>query len=47
MHDAHVAIGFESVGWAHPHYFTYLIIQALVGNWDHNHGAGPSSASLT
>jgi len=39
MDRAHVAIGFESVGWSHPHYFTYLIIQALLGSYDHNHGA--------
>lgn len=36
---AHVALGFESVGWSHPHYFTYLVIQALMGSYDHNHGA--------
>jgi processing peptidase subunit beta len=39
LENAHVAIGFESVGWSHPHYFTYLIIQALLGSYDHNHGA--------
>jgi len=43
MHQAHVAIGFESVGWSHPHYFTYLIVQAILGSYDHNHGAGASA----
>jgi len=45
MELAHVAIGFESVGWSHPHYFTYLIVQALLGSYDHHHGAASLLAS--
>lgn len=45
MPAAHLAIAFESVGWTSPHYFTYLVIQALVGNWDRNMGTGADSGS--
>uniref|UniRef100_A0A6B2L479 Mitochondrial-processing peptidase subunit beta n=1 Tax=Arcella intermedia TaxID=1963864 RepID=A0A6B2L479_9EUKA len=37
---AHVVYGFEGVSWAHPHYFTFMIIQTFLGNWDRNMGSG-------
>jgi len=37
---AHVIFAFEGVGWSHPHYFTFMIIQSLIGNWDRNMGGG-------
>ena len=45
MPQAHLAVAFGSVGWSSPHYFTYLVIQALVGNWDRNMGPGTDSGS--
>eukprot|EP01128_Nolandella_sp_AFSM9_P008858 TRINITY_DN5518_c0_g1_i1.p1 TRINITY_DN5518_c0_g1~~TRINITY_DN5518_c0_g1_i1.p1 ORF type:complete len:476 (+),score=139.15 TRINITY_DN5518_c0_g1_i1:49-1428(+) len=45
MKEAHLAIAFESVGWSSPHYFSYLVLQALVGSWDRNMGAGTDSGS--
>lgn len=38
--EIHVGIGFEAVGWSHPHHFTFLIIQTIIGNWERNLGAG-------
>jgi processing peptidase subunit beta len=37
---AHVAIAFEGVSWTHPEYFTFLVLQALIGSWDRSLGAG-------
>lgn len=35
----HLGIGFESVGWSDPHYFSFLMIQTMIGNWDRNLGS--------
>jgi len=45
MPDAHVAFGFEGVGWSHPDYFTFLVIQAIIGNWDRNVGGSANLIS--
>jgi len=33
-------VGFESLSWSHPHYFTLLVTQSLIGFWDRNLGGG-------
>jgi len=45
MEDVHVAVAFESVGWTHPDYYTFLVIQQILGNWDRTIGAGKNSSS--
>eukprot|EP01126_Amoeba_proteus_P031278 TRINITY_DN3072_c0_g1_i19.p1 TRINITY_DN3072_c0_g1~~TRINITY_DN3072_c0_g1_i19.p1 ORF type:complete len:386 (+),score=78.36 TRINITY_DN3072_c0_g1_i19:339-1496(+) len=30
----HLGICFESVGWSHPDYFVFVIIQRILGNWN-------------
>jgi processing peptidase subunit beta len=41
MHTAHIAIAVEGVGWNDPDYFTALVTQAIVGNWDRALGHSP------
>jgi len=45
MELAHVAIAVEGVSWSHPDYFTFLIIQTIVGNWDRSIGGGKNLSS--
>jgi len=40
MHDVHGFFAFPSVGYNHPHYWSMLVLQALVGSWDKNAGGG-------
>jgi processing peptidase subunit beta len=42
---AHVAVSIESVGWSHPDYYTFLVIQTLLGNWDRSIGGGKNLSS--
>jgi len=37
---AHIAIAVEGVSWRDPQYFTGLVAQAIVGNWDRAMGNG-------
>ncbi|KAK9469830.1 Metalloenzyme, LuxS/M16 peptidase-like protein [Lipomyces arxii] len=37
---AHIAIAFEGVSWSDPDYYTALVAQAVVGNWDRTLGNG-------
>jgi processing peptidase subunit beta len=34
MATANIAIAVEGVSWSDPDYFTALVTQAIVGNWD-------------
>ena len=38
---ANIAIAVEGVSWSDPDYFTALVTQAIVGNWDRAMGASP------
>lgn len=41
MPTAHIAIAVEGVSWNDDDYFTALVTQAIVGNWDRAMGASP------
>lgn len=48
MPVAHMAIAFESCGWAHPDAVTFMVLQALMGTYDRNATTGEhSSCRLT
>lgn len=38
---ANIAIAVEGVSWKDPDYFTALVTQAIVGNWDRAMGSSP------
>lgn len=38
---ANIAIAVEGVSWRDPDYFTALVTQAIVGNWDRTMGSSP------
>jgi len=44
MHEVHSMITWEAVPYTHPHYWTFLVIQALTGSWD-NYSGGSSNLS--
>ncbi|KAK9447058.1 Metalloenzyme, LuxS/M16 peptidase-like protein [Limtongia smithiae] len=37
---AHIAIAFEGVSWKDPDYYSALVAQAVIGNWDRTLGNG-------
>jgi processing peptidase subunit beta len=37
---AHLAVGFETGGWTHPHAFPLMVAQTLLGAWDRTQGGG-------
>ncbi|KAF2114704.1 mitochondrial-processing peptidase-like protein subunit beta [Lophiotrema nucula] len=41
MHTANIAIAVEGVSWKDDDYFTALVTQAIVGNWDRAMGNSP------
>jgi len=41
MHTANIAIAVEGVSWSDDDYFTALVTQAIVGNWDRAMGNSP------
>ncbi|EEB07310.1 peptidase complex beta subunit Qcr1 [Schizosaccharomyces japonicus yFS275] len=45
MSTANIAIAVEGVSWKDPDYFTALVMQAIVGNWDRAMAAGPHMSS--
>ena len=45
MPFAHIAIAVEGCGWAHPDYFTLMVANMLVGNWDRSMGGAKHMAS--
>jgi processing peptidase subunit beta len=42
---AHIAIAVEGVSWKDPDYFTALVAQAIIGNWDRAMGNAPYMGS--
>jgi len=42
---AHIAVAVEGLSWTDPDYFTLLVIQTILGNWDRNVGGGNNLAS--
>lgn len=42
---AHIAIAVEGVSWKDPDYFTALVAQAVIGNWDRTMGNAPHLGS--
>ena len=45
MPTAHIAIAVEGVSWNDDDYFTALVTQAIVGNWDRAMGNAPHLGS--
>jgi len=45
MQHAHIALAVEGVGHRHPDYWTMLVMQAIVGNWDRALGSAPHLGS--
>jgi len=45
MPTANIAIAVEGVSWKDPDYFTALVTQAIVGNWDRTMGSSPYQGS--
>ncbi|SPO02253.1 probable mitochondrial processing peptidase beta chain precursor [Cephalotrichum gorgonifer] len=45
MPTANIAISVEGVSWSDPDYFTALVTQAIVGNYDRAMGSAPHSGS--
>jgi mitochondrial-processing peptidase subunit beta len=45
MQHAHIALAVEGVGHKHPDYWTMLVMQAIVGNWDRALGSAPHLGS--
>ena len=45
MHTANIAIAVEGVSWKDDDYFTALVTQAIVGNWDRAMGNAPHLGS--
>ena len=42
---AHIAIAVEGVSWSSPDYYTALVAQAIIGNWDRALGSSPNQGS--
>jgi len=45
MPRAHIAVGFESVGWSSPDYYVFQVLQSLVGSWNRSSPASVNSVS--
>jgi len=41
----HAAVATKSVGWSDPDYFTFLVLQQLMGNWDRSLGGAKHLSS--
>jgi len=41
----HVVYAFQGVGWAHPDHYVIMVMQAIIGNWNRNAGAGKNISS--
>lgn len=42
---AHIAVAVEGVSWNSPDYYTALVAQAIIGNWDRALGNAPNQGS--
>ncbi|RKP39104.1 mitochondrial processing peptidase beta subunit [Dimargaris cristalligena] len=45
MDTTHIALAVEGVSWSDPDYFTALLMQAIIGNWDRSLGAAANGSS--
>jgi processing peptidase subunit beta len=45
MEATHVAVAVEGVSWSHPDYYTFMVLQTLVGSWDRTIGGGKNLSS--
>jgi len=45
INELHVAVAVEGVGWDHPDYFTFMVVQTIFGSWDQSIGGGKNLAS--
>jgi len=45
MEDAHVAVAVRGVSWSHPDYFTFMVLQTIIGSWDRTIGGGRNLSS--
>jgi len=45
FNTAHFAMAFESVGWSHPDYYAFQVLQSLIGSWDRSIGGGSNISS--
>jgi len=45
MEHVHFIVGFEGISASHPDYFTFLVIQNIIGTWDRNIGGGKNLSS--
>jgi len=45
IHLVHTAVAVESVGWSHPDYFVFMLLQTMVGSWDRSLGGGKNLSS--
>jgi len=45
MEEVHFVIAVEGVSASHPDYFTMMVIQTIVGNWERNIGGGKNLSS--
>jgi processing peptidase subunit beta len=43
--EMYIALGFEGVGWSHPNYFVFMMIQFILGKWESRLGGGDHIAS--
>lgn len=43
--QAHIAIAVEGVSWSSPDYYTALVAQAIIGNWDRSLGSATQQGS--
>lgn len=42
LHEVTAAVAFKGASWSNPDYFTFLLIQNLIGSWDKSMGGGNS-----
>ena len=42
LHDVTAAVAFQGASWSNPDYFTFLLIQSIIGSWDKTMGGGNS-----
>lgn len=45
MEEVHTVIAVEGVGSSHPDYFTFMLIQTILGSWDRTVGGGKNLSS--
>jgi len=45
MNQIHVAFAVEGVGWDHPDYYTFMVVQTIIGSWDKSIGGGKNLSS--